>query len=373
MGGSGTRLKKLPRFVGVFYADSSERRHHGRPDRCFYITFKVRGRKRTEKIGWTSEGYSGAVAAQLRAERIREIRHGGRLDSPDPTFGEVWEAYDRWLEAGAQKHPRKDRERYRMYLRERFEEVPLGEISPLDLERLKADLTARGLAPATVKYILILVRQVVNKAITWGMWTGTNPIKGVKLPQPDNARERFLSPAEARELLEALAATAPLWHDIALLSLHTGLRAGECFAVRWGHVDLGARLLHVADGKGGSPRKAPLNEVAVAMLERRDPGQGPALVFIGRGGAELRDVGSPFRTAVKACGFNEGIEDRRQRVTFHTLRHTFASWLALEGVPLRTIQELMGHKTITMTLRYAHLTPDHRAEAVERVAKRFGD
>lgn len=364
--------KKLPRFTGVFYRDSTERRHEGRQDRCFYVTYKHRGRKRTEKVGWASEGYTGAVAAQIRAERIRQSRHGTLVDSPDPTFGEIWEAYDKWLEGGGQKHPRKDRERYRKHLKDRFENTPLGDITPLDLEALKAALAAQELAPGTVKHILVLVRQMFNKARKWGMWAGENPVRHVKLPQPANAVERFLSPDEARQLLESLTVLSTLWHDIALTSLHTGLRAGEVFALRWGHVDLGSRLLHIADAKGGSPRKAPMNDVVAALLERKEPGAAPALVFPGQQGGQIIDVASVFRTAVRRCGFNDGIIDRRQKVTFHTLRHTFASWLALEGVPLRTIQELLGHKTIQMTLRYAHLTPDHRAEAVALVAKRFG-
>lgn len=94
-------------------------------------------------------------------------------------------------------------------------------------------------------------------------------------------------------------------------------------------------------------------------------------VFQARGGGKIHGVSKAFFDAVKRLGLNDGVTDRRQRVTFHTLRHTFGSWLALEGVPLRTIQDLMGHKTIAMTVRYSHLTPDHRIDALDKIGAKM--
>jgi len=90
-------------------------------------------------------------------------------------------------------------------------------------------------------------------------------------------------------------------------------------------------------------------------------------VFPGRGGVKIIEISKSFSRAIKRLGFNEGITDRRQKVCFHTLRHTFASWLAQAGEPLLTIKELLGHKTMSMTERYSHLSPDHRREAVARI------
>ena len=81
----------------------------------------------------------------------------------------------------------------------------------------------------------------------------------------------------------------------------------------------------------------------------------------------MKDIPDVFMKTVEDLGFNEGYEDTRQRLTFHSCRHTFGSRLAQQGVPLLTIKELMGHKTIEMTMRYSHLMPDHKREAVRNM------
>ena len=87
-------------------------------------------------------------------------------------------------------------------------------------------------------------------------------------------------------------------------------------------------------------------------------------VFTSRDGEQLKEVSDTFERAVKRLGLNNGIEDRRQKVCFHTCRHTFASWLALEGTPILTIKELLRHSSLAMTERYAHLIPDHKKQAI---------
>jgi integrase len=107
-----------------------------------------------------------------------------------------------------------------------------------------------------------------------------------------------------------------------------------------------------------------------AMLARRRKGRPEAAnhVFYGRwGGGQSRAANLPFRETVKALGLNEGITDPRQIVVFHTLRHTFASWLAMKGKPLYTVGRLLGHKVIKMTERYAHLAPEVQKAAVTRL------
>jgi len=92
-------------------------------------------------------------------------------------------------------------------------------------------------------------------------------------------------------------------------------------------------------------------------------------VFKNRKGERIKEVSDTFERTVKKLGFNEGITDRRHLLTFHSLRHTFASWLAMNGEQLKTIQELMRHKTIQMTVKYAHLIPDKKRQAVNNIIK----
>jgi len=96
-------------------------------------------------------------------------------------------------------------------------------------------------------------------------------------------------------------------------------------------------------------------------------------VFLSSKGGRVLEVSDSYSRVVERLGFNEGIKDRRYKITFHSLRHTFASWLALQGEALLTIKELLGHKTLEMTLRYAHLMPDQKRAAPLRLEKSFGE
>jgi integrase len=99
------------------------------------------------------------------------------------------------------------------------------------------------------------------------------------------------------------------------------------------------------------------------------PAQAPdAFIFTDSSGGKIKEVSNAFQRAVERLGLNDGTKDARQRVVFHTLRHTFASWLAIQGTPIYTIAKLMGHRSISMSERYAHLSPDHKRDAVAALA-----
>jgi integrase len=362
----------IPKFQGVYSRDSANRRYLGKPDRCFDICFRDQsGKLIWEKVGWTSEGYSAQMAANIRAERMRAIRHGEELPSKKPseaTFGEVWNRYDEWLET-SKSRPQDDRYYYRKHLEPRFAAKPLSKISPFELEKMKMELLKQELAPATVKHNLVLVRQIFNKAIAWGMWNGENPVRKVNLPKLNNRRERFLSVEQAQLLLEELGNVSDQLHDMAILSLQTGMRAGEVFNLKWVHLDYENDIILVADPKKGMSRKAFMTPEVKEMLRHRGNGAPEALVFPARGKKQIAAISKSFFKTVEQLGFNEGITDARQRVCFHTLRHTFASWLAIQGTPILAIKELMGHRSLAMTERYSHLIPDMKREAVAGIAK----
>ncbi|HDM75588.1 MAG TPA: site-specific integrase [Deltaproteobacteria bacterium] len=236
---------------------------------------------------------------------------------------------------------------------------------------MKAELLKKGKAPATVKHCLVLVRQIINKAIAWGLWYGENPVKKVKLPRLNNQRVRFLSYEEAEILLNHLKTVSSQLHDIALLSLHTGMRAGEIFNLKWQHVDLDNGIIHVADPKSGRSRTTHMTETVKTMFQTIQRGDPEDFVFKSRKGKKISGISKSFSRVIKQLGFNDGITDTRQRVTFHTLRHTFASWLAIEGTPILTIKELLGHQTLAMTERYSHLIPDTKKEAISIIEKKM--
>jgi len=366
--------RTLKRYPGVEYYQSSRRRFQGRPDKCFYIRYRDgRGRLVREKVGWESEGITAAYAAQLRAERLRTIRLGDeaipiqkkrklRLSFED--FTETH--YLPWARENKKSHNR-DEQLYRLWLKPVVGDKALREISPLDLERVKKLMKDAGRSPRTIQYALAVARQILNKARQWGFYEGEIPTKQVKFPRVDNRRMRFLTPEEAQRLLSACRRRNQKLYEICLLSLHCGLRAGEIFSLTWGDVDLDNGLIYIKDPKSGVSRTAIMTRQVREMFKNKAPGEPDELVFTNEKGEMIKQAPSTFSLVVEELGLNRGVRDRRDRVTFHTLRHTFASWLASQGTQIHVIAELLGHRTLVMAKRYSHLLPHTRQEAVRRL------
>lgn len=362
------------KFRGVYQLESGERRFDGKPDLCFYITYKLpSGKKVWEKIGWRSEKITAAFALDLRTERIQKIRLGEAVTTVQEnkkagmTFGEAWAIFDKkWLPN--LKRPDAERQTYTSYLKPVLENKPLKLITPLELEDLKTSLLAKGLAPASIRLIMGNIRRVYNKLTEWDLYSGPKPMDRVKLPKVDNARDRFLTADEAQTLLAAVKKRSQLWHDVSLISLNTGMRLSEILGLRPQDVDLKNRLLHL-NGKTGR-RSIPMNDLVHETLERVASGKtNMELLFPNRKGAQLTSdsATNSFARAVADAGLNPPNIDRRHKVVFHTLRHTYCSWLATEGVPLYVIGEMVGHSSPDMTKRYSHLCPDKKSQTVTLV------
>jgi len=374
------------KYPGVY--ERQGERVKGEPDTCFDITYKKEGKKIWERAGWKSLGFTIEYARQLRIERLHAIQHDKELPREKkkaPFFKEVAKKYMAWAEDNKVRAGADDRGRYKAHLAPYFDDKRMDEISSFDLERLKNDLVKAGLAPASIKHCLVLIRQIFNKAREWGLYSGTNPIKGVKMPTVQNLRERFLSPDEADLLLNALKADPHRTrnpgekkdmqlHSMALLSLYTGMRAGEIFNLKGHDLDFENEVINISDPKNKTARKAYMTEDVKTMLLSRKPAIPSGLVFPARSDEKKNQkkrvaVSQAFRRTVEKIGLNDGIEDPRQLVTFHTLRHTFASWLAIQGTPIYTIAKLMGHKSLSMSERYSHLSPDSQRTAVKGLEK----
>jgi integrase len=175
----------------------------------------------------------------------------------------------------------------------------------------------------------------------------------------DNKRHRFLTRKEADRLFKALKKTK--WergentYQISLFALHTGGRPLEIFNLQWGDVDLQNGVCTFKDSKTGDTRHVLMTEAVKTMLSGLDRGKPKDLVFPARGGGAKNEASDLFQRTVDGLGFNDGVEDRRHKVTFYTLRHTFASWHVMAGTDIRVLQRLMGHKNISTTMRYSHV------------------
>lgn len=370
----GKMARQKTAYPGV-YRREIESKINGKNDAVFDITYKTENKKVWEKIGKESEGYTPKLAATVRGERIRSLRHGLELPkqrAKAPLFSTVWTRYSTWAEKNKARKAYDDKNRWKKHLKDRLENKRLSEISPFDLERLKSDLSKKGLSPATVKHCLVLLRQIYNKSKSWGLYKGENPIKGVKMPSVQNQRTRFLSHEDASLLLSELKKMkTPDLHDMALLSLHTGMRAGEIFNLRAYDLDFQNGLIRITDPKNKITRHCFMTPSVKEMLQGRMPEKSGDFVVPDKNGKKIVAISQSFRKVIKKIGFNAGITDRRQMITFHSLRHSFASWLALQGESLITIRDLLGHRTTAMTERYSHLIADHKRSAVSRLAEFF--
>jgi len=380
-------LFKVQRFQGVYYRESSKRRHSGKPDKCFYITFRdQRNRFIREKVGWISEGYTAAMASQVRGERIRALRHGKELpakkkNQDEKTLKSIWDnEYKK--EKGSKKTYKDDCWRYDKHIAPVFGEKKMFDISPAMLNKFKTDLMKKkGLSAQTTTHVLNLIKSLFNVATRNDAFDGKNPVSEIKYPSTRNTnRLRYLERSEADRLLDNLKKASQTIYEMSYVSIYTGMRADEIFSLRWQDIDLDNDVIHILETKNTEPRAAFITKGLRELIENKERGKPNELVFpqeLRRGKKNRKrefvkknQIGNTFRRSVNRLRFNEGIIDRRYRVCFHTLRHTFGSWLAIKGESLQTIGELLGHKRLSQTMRYAHLCPDMKKQAVEKLHER---
>jgi len=189
------------------------------------------------------------------------------------------------------------------------------------------------------------------------------------MPIVQNEKTNFFSHEQIDILLKELE-FYPQIYDITLLSLRTGLRLKELAGIKKEDVDWKNNNIYVGDPKiKGDLSYVFLTADVKKRLKRYDTAPGE-FIFKNYDGTRMREAPYSFKKTIKKLGFNKGITDRRQILTFHSLRHTFASQLAQSGEQLITIKELMRHRDIRQTLRYAHLIPSRKRKAAEKLCHR---
>ena len=390
-------------FPGVRYRKHPERKHGIKYDQFFTIRYKLDGRDAEEALGWASQGNTATGAFEILSELRRNQKLGvgprtlaekraledqARIDaeaekkieaSRNVTWGEIWAQYIEYgkLERAANS-VRTEKLLCGKWISPTIpDETSLRQVSTFHLEKIISSLKKADRAPRTIQYVLSVVQGVFSYAQQKG-YEGVNPVaimpkERKKRLKFDNRKMRFLTKDEAGLLLAELEKTSKDVHDQALLSLHAGLRAGEIFALSWADVDLARGVLTLWDTKNTKTRPAFLTDQAKKMLrDRQVQGSNPAeLVFPARrkDRRKVNCVSASFSRAVKNLGLNDGIRDRRKKITFHSLRHTFASWLVENGTDLYVVKELLGHSDIRMTERYSHLGENTLQAAVGALGK----
>ena len=355
--------------------------------RSYYARF---GRNRRVVLG--KVGTVGPEDARDRCQKVLgNVAHGrhplhGIGGTDGITLGMfIADTYTTWVKASRPRTAANTLEKLHRLFRTWYPE-PLTAITVELIESWKARRLNDGRSAATVLRDLFTLSSVLRRAVRAGELT-ENPVRRVDKPRIDRrGKVRFLDQAEESRLRDALKArdeemqnrrTAAnerrqerhkellprLTHfgdhltPAVLLSMNTGLRRGEVVKLRWGSLDLNRRLLTVEGrhAKNRQTRHAPLNDEAVSVLRNWREQSGT--------GARVFDVATGFQTAWKKVLKRAGISNFR----WHDLRHHFASRLVQHGVPLNTVRDLLGHSSVGTSLRYAHLAPDQRREAVAKL------
>lgn len=379
-------MTQLTSYPSVRYRDSATRKNGIKADRYFLIRYVLNGKRREEGVGWASEKMTAAKAASLLATLKENIRTGKHPQSlaemrdmekqareeqahiealaqrSNISFLDFWQAD--YLPACAAKTKRTvsyETGMAKKWIFPAIGNLPLNQLTVRHLEGIQAAMLADEKSPATVTKVFGIISQVWNTAVHHDIVMGESPTKRVKKLKKDNRRIRFLSHKEAKLLLDALKKRSQDIYESALLSLFAGLRAGEIHNLTWGDINLPAGEMSIRDPKNGSNRHAYITpEIRVVLCNRA---QGKKLcpadyVFPATHGGKREWVSDTFERTVLELGLNTGVCDSRQKVVFHTLRHTFASWLVQKGTPIYTVAKLMGHSDTQMTERYSHLAPD---------------
>ncbi|MBN2058922.1 MAG: site-specific integrase [Deltaproteobacteria bacterium] len=383
------------KYPGVRYREHPSRKHGLKPDIYFAIYYYANGRRKDEGLGWASNKWTIEKAAGELA-RLKEANRTGRGPKTLKESREISEERRAVKEAEKEKAARdsitfgeyfeKDylpNQSFKKFNTIRTEKVyfktwinpyiggmVFKDILPLHIEKIKKAMTDKRKAARSIEYNLSIIRQAWNQAKRDGLIDRDSPTKQVKKPKYDNKRIAFYNHEQADTLLKTVKEKSEQLHNMVLLSLHTGMRAGEIFRLKWADVDLTEGLISIQDAKGGSGNAYMTKEVkAMFQAIKPDDNHASELIFKSMDGKMIKEVSRTFDRVIEDLKFNEDITDRRQKLTFHSLRHTFASWLVMQGTPLYTVQKLMRHKTIALTERYAHLAPDVLRTAIMNLEK----
>lgn len=422
---------KSAEYPGVRYYEHTTRKYKRKADRYYAIRYQINGNQKEESVGWMSEGWTAVKAHNLLATLKRNIKSGTspqslaemremeqrRRDQAEReryaesitslTFADLAEMYIPWARDVSQKSSWKTDQTYlAQHILPEIGDKIAANVTRSDIEQMRQTLESKTkadgthYAPATVKQSIAICRQVFRWAANTQasdedpnlrLYNGTPPTKGVKMPSVDNQREAFFTQDQARALFAALqnppaelrkyitkrrGSITPLVHDVALFSLWTGHRLETCVQTRkrWVNIDTGVIITPGNFMKAQKRHHAYFEGTPLqTVLQKRMRGSSPLLFPSLRtsGVADGAQISRTVCATVDWLGMNEGAENNLERLVFHSLRHTFASWHAMNGTDILTLRDLMGHSTLKQTERYAHLMPSRHRDAARSLGRSY--
>jgi integrase len=351
--------------------------HKANKDISYYIRFRDENNKlKRIKIGDKSQGITEAFCNQKRIEILNNVRLGEespilarKKKKKVITLNQVADIYFEQREAHT-KNNIKSRQKYTKKLEVKFGHKDIDEITTDKILLYQIELKKSGLAPATINYILTFLGTLFNIAIEENLYKKQNPLqsKKIKKLKTDNQRERYLTKKEINSLYDNLEdETLKLFVELAL---STGGRLETILNIKVKDINIENKVITLKDLKSDSTYigfiSSDLANYLKKLIEKL-----PMNSFV-IGGKITKTPSRTISRKIKIVMdrlFNQGLDtkDSKNRVVIHTLRHTFASHLAINGTPIFTIQKLMNHRDINMTLRYAKLSPDSGRDFVEKL------
>ena len=316
--------------------------------RVWYADYYDRGKRVQESTGETNRH----KAEKFLALRISEIERGVYAKPVKMTLSELGAKYMEFAKANKRSWLRD--QQTLGHLNDAFGTKLLTDITALPIEQYKLD-RLKVVCPATVNRELAGLKRLFNVAEQWGLYQGRNPVKGIRFLAEDNLKLRTLSEKEEAALIECCS---PYLQDLVVFAVHTGLRLGEILNLKWEEVDLENGVVKMLVQKNRRMLEVPLNEKALAVVVGWHGLRKCEYVFYNpETGGQWKDLWLGLKKDCRRAGIND--------VTWHTFRHTFASRLTRAGADLVTVKELLGHSSVSVTMRYAHTNRESKIRAVK--------
>ncbi|MFH1363314.1 MAG: site-specific integrase [Candidatus Omnitrophota bacterium] len=327
------------------------------------IDYRAYGKRYRECIGTSKK-----LAQEVLNKRMVEIAEGKFLDKKKNLSVLFEDLAKDYIELYSKNHKRSwDKDITRLKpLQIHFGGKHLHQITPFMIQDYiskrkngEIRISKERITLDTINRELACLKHMFTKAVEWGK-AEQNPGKKVKLFRENNERTRYLEVEEAEKLVNNCTSYTK---RIVILALNTGMRKGEILSLKWVDIDFRRGIVYLSNTKNGERREIPMNEAVRQAFIRQPKYKDSPYVFCNKHGEPFRDIRKSFVAGLKKSGI---INFR-----FHDLRHSFGSQLVMSGVDLNTVRELLGHKSLRMTLRYAHLSPAHKQRAVEVLGQKW--
>lgn len=355
-------------------------------DTAYYIAYRDENGKSVKKKVGVNTRQNRFTSKDAYDELIRvkhELSTGQELTlqnrrKKSATLDECFEFFVKQKTADGKKSLNTDVERYNEHIRKTLGSKEVSKIKSKEIDDFKLlkltekqERIKKPLAPQTVTHLLTLISNIINFAIKKEhIPLIANPVAKVDKPKADNQKAVFFSYQEAGELLGHLKYHPnPNLYQLVTLLLFTGARFSEIASMRWHQVNVQTNLIYFPRCKDGNPRHIAMTKMlrdVIMQLQKNKKGEG-GLVIPNTLGEIYSEPPDAIQKAIDYVVPGNKEAASIHRLTVHTLRHTHASWLAIEGLDILQIKEQLGHRQITTTMRYAHLIPSKRHEFTKKM------